>query len=216
MLRGIIFDLDGVLVTTDELHYRAWKQLADEEGIPVSPTLKDDVRGVARMGALELTIARSKRSYSKAEKKILADRKNAYYKDHLTCLTPRDLLPGARAILDGLKALGLKLAIGSASKNTLTILEQVGIFSIFDAVIDGNLVTRHKPHPETFLLAARQLGLDPSECLVGEDAPVGVEAAKRAGMMILAIGSRAAHPTTTQVIAGLHEITCEQLRAIYS
>ena len=188
-MNGVIFDLDGVLVSTDELHYQAWVRLADELGI-VGFTKKDNERqrGVSRMESLEVLLEKSDRQYTPEEKTELAERKNSYFKESLNSLTPDDLLPGVLDTLKMLKERGIKTAVGSASKNASYILERIGIEPLLDEVASGLDVTKSKPDPEIFLVAARKLNLPPEKCLVVEDAAAGIEAAKRGGMLSLAVG----------------------------
>ena len=193
-IRGVIFDLDGVIVTTDDCHYRAWKRMADEEGIYFDRQINERLRGVSRMESLGIILERAQRAYSEEEKQSLATRKNAYYVDLIGSLTEADILPGALETLRYLKQRGIKVAIGSSSKNTPIILRQVGLTDAFDAVADGNGITHSKPDPEVFLLAARLLGLPPAKCLVVEDADAGVEAAVAGGMRALGVGSAAGNP----------------------
>lgn len=189
MIKGIIFDLDGVLVSTDELHYRAWKMLADELGI--TGFTKDDnekQRGVSRMESLEIVLAKGTTQYTEEEKQALAERKNEYYKELLQALDETAVLPGAIDTILRLKKKGMLIAIGSVSKNTPTILKQTGIISYIDEVSCGLDITRSKPDPEVFLVAAKKLGLSPKDCLVVEDSAAGIEGAKAAGMQSLAVG----------------------------
>ena len=213
MIRGVIFDLDGVLVSTDELHYRAWKQLADAEGIPFDRTINHRLRGVSRMASLEILLERASRAYSAAEKSAMADRKNAAYRESLETLTPADALPGARELLDGLRVRGIKMAIASSSRNTPQILERLGWSGTFDAVADGNDITHSKPDPEVFLLAARRIGLPPADCLVVEDAAAGIEGARRAGMAVLGIGTPETLPGVKWMASDLTHVTADELLA---
>ncbi len=187
-IQGVIFDLDGVIVSTDNCHYLAWKKMADEENIPFGRAINERLRGVSRMESLEIILEKANRPYTQAEKDALAARKNAYYVELIGSLSKADILPGALAVLELLKKRGLKTAIGSSSKNAPLILERIGLANAFDAVADGNQITRSKPDPEVFLLAAKQIGLAPSACLVVEDADSGVEAATAAGMRALGVG----------------------------
>lgn len=191
---GVIFDLDGVIVSTDDCHYRAWKRMADEEAIPFDRAINERLRGVSRMESLDIILERAGRAYSDKEKAEMAQRKNAYYVELIGSLTKRDILPGALDALKALKDLGVKTAIGSSSRNTPLILRQIGLEAAFDAVADGNGITRSKPDPEVFLLAARLLGLKSENCLVVEDADAGVEAALAGGMRALGVGSAADNP----------------------
>lgn len=193
-IKGVIFDLDGVLVVTDECHYKGWKRLADEEGIPFTHEDNHRLRGVSRMDSLELLLEKASRQYTDAEKLEMATRKNNYYVAFLEDVTPADALPGSRETLERLRAMGIKLAVGSSSRNTPLIMAKVDLSRYFDAVADGNDITNSKPDPEVFLLAAERLGLAPEECVVVEDAEAGVEAARRAGMRVFAIGPAARHP----------------------
>ena len=189
MVKGVIFDLDGVLVSTDELHYKAWKRLADELGI--SGFGREDnkkQRGVSRMESLEVVLKKGGRQYSNEEKTILADRKNEYYKDMLKELDSGALLAGAKETLTALRAAGYMIGIGSASKNTPLILERTGLAGYIDKVSCGLDITRSKPDPEVFLVAARKLELEPRECIVVEDSLAGIVAARAAGMKSLGVG----------------------------
>ncbi|TAG10669.1 MAG: beta-phosphoglucomutase [Verrucomicrobia bacterium] len=188
-VKAVIFDLDGVIVSTDHFHFLGWKRLADEEGVPFTEADNDRLRGVSRMESLDILLEKSNKAYSEEEKIALAERKNGYYRELLQEITPADILPGAGEWLASLKQAGILVAIGSSSKNTPTILQRIGLADAFDAVADGNDITRSKPHPEVFLLAAERLGVDPEACLVVEDAEAGVSAALAAGMHCLAVGA---------------------------
>jgi beta-phosphoglucomutase len=212
-VRAVIFDLDGVLVSTDEFHYRAWQRLADEEGIPFDRDANNRLRGVGRMQCLEIMLERSPRSYTPNQKAALADRKNRYYRESLTALSPADVLPGAWEVLRGLKARGVKVAVASSSRNAPDILRRTGLAGVPDATADGNDITRSKPDPEVFLAAARRLGVAPAECLVVEDAASGVEAAAAAGMPCLAVGAAAGHPLANLSAADLASITVDEMLA---
>ncbi len=187
MIKAVIFDLDGVIVSTDDCHYRAWKKMADEEGIYFDREINNRLRGVSRMASLEIVLEKANREYSEKEKQEMAERKNNYYKDLICELTPNDILTGVTEKLDELKENGIKIAIGSSSKNTPIILKQIGLERYFDAVSDGNNITHSKPDPEVFLKAAEMLGIAPEDCMIVEDADAGIEAGKRAGMKTLAV-----------------------------
>ena len=187
MIKAVIFDLDGVIVSTDDCHYRAWKKMADEEGIYFDREINNRLRGVSRMASLDIVLEKSKREYSESEKQELAERKNEYYKKLICELTPDNILPGVMDKLKQLKENGIKLAIGSSSKNTPIILKQIGLDGYFDAVSDGNNITHSKPDPEVFLKAAEMLNINPENCMIVEDADAGIEAGKRAGMKTLAV-----------------------------
>ena len=187
MIKTVIFDLDGVIVSTDDCHYRAWKKMADEEGIYFDREINNRLRGVSRMASLEIVLEKANREYSEKEKQEIAERKNNYYKELICELTPNDILPGAIETLEQLKENGIKIAIGSSSKNTPIILKQIGLDNYFDAVSDGNNITHSKPDPEVFLKAAEMLGIAPEDCMIVEDADAGIEAGKRADMKTLAV-----------------------------
>lgn len=190
MIKAAIFDLDGVLVTTDSLHYEAWKRLGEEIGI-TNFTKADNVRqrGISRMASLEILLEKTAVKYTNAEKEELAERKNNYYKQSLEGLNEKDVLSGAREVLEFLRKHGIKTAVGSASKNAPMILEKTGLFPFLDAVVCGLDVTKSKPDPEVFLKAAQKLGEVPENCIVFEDADAGVEAAKRGKMFAFAVGA---------------------------
>lgn len=185
---GIIFDLDGVICSTDHYHYLAWKQLADRLHIPFDERVNNSLRGVSRMASLEILLEKSSIAYTQAEKEAFAEEKNATYRQLLAQMSPADLSAEVRDTLDALRAQGLKLAIGSSSKNAPYILERIGLGAYFDAVASGSDITHSKPHPEVFLKAAERLQLPPSRCLVVEDAHAGVEAAVTGGFDCAAIG----------------------------
>lgn len=190
MIKAVIFDLDGVLVTTDELHYLAWKTLAEELGIH-NFTKEDNIRqrGVSRMASLEVLLEKSDRQYNEEEKMCLANRKNKIYVESLENITSKDLLPGVKEFIDFLKQRGIKIAIGSASKNTPLILTKTGIYDMFDAISCGLDTEKSKPDPEVFLIAAKKLNLSPDECMVIEDSDAGIQAAKAGGMCAVAVGA---------------------------
>lgn len=186
--KGIIFDLDGVICSTDEYHYLAWKALADRLGIPFDRERNNLLRGVSRMASLEIILEKSDQTYTDAEKASFAEEKNALYRELLAQMSPGDLTDNVKNTLEALRKTDLKLAIGSSSKNTPYILERIGLGHFFDAVADGNCITHSKPHPEVFLKAAAMIGFFPQNCLVVEDAHAGVEAAVAGGFDCAAIG----------------------------
>lgn len=205
-IKAFIFDLDGVITDTAEYHYQAWKRLADEENIPFAPEDYDQLRGVSRRRALELLLGEHLTKYSEEQILEMMDRKNGYYQKLLTLLTRENFLPGIPKLLKDLKNRGIKIAIGSASKNTRTILSRLGVLDEFDAISDGYSAHRAKPAPDVFLHAAKLLGLKPEECVVVEDAEAGVEAALQGGMITVGIGPKErvgkahyCYPTTAEI-----------------
>ncbi len=208
---AVIFDLDGVIVSTDEFHYLAWKELADAEGIPFSREDNERLRGVSRMESLDILLEKALKPYSDANKADMAERKNAMYRGLLERLSPADLLPGVAEVIDGLRLRGVKIAIGSSSKNASRILKAIGLADTFDAVADGTHITRSKPDPEVFTLAAHLVGIPPEQCLVVEDAHAGVEAGVAAGMRVLAVGPAADHPSATLRAKDLSAISLDEI-----
>lgn len=187
--KAIIFDLDGVICHTDHYHYLAWKQLADRLGIEFNEEINNRLRGVSRMDSLEIILEKwNGEPFSEDEKLKFAEEKNEIYKELLKKMSTKDLSNEVKETLEHLRTRGLLLAIGSSSKNTRFILGQIGLSDFFDAISDGNNITKSKPDPEVFLMAAEYLKMEPSECLVIEDAKAGVDAAKAAGMDSAAIG----------------------------
>lgn len=197
MINAVIFDLDGVIVSTDECHYLAWQKMADDAGFKFDREMNDQLRGVSRMDCLDIILGNAAENYSQEEKVEFAKKKNDLYVSLIRSLNPNDMMAGAKKTLEELKVSGIKIAIGSSSKNTPTILRQIGLFNYFDAVADGNDITKSKPDPEVFLLAMKLMNKQVHECLVVEDAMAGVEAALSAGMQVLAVGSASSSQRAT-------------------
>ncbi len=186
--KAVIFDLDGVITDTAHYHYLAWKRLAESEGVAFDEAFNEQLKGIDRMGSLELILAGAERAYSAQEKVALAQAKNAHYQELIATMSDADLLPGALEALDAVRAAGLKTGLASVSKNAFTVLERLGIRDRFDDVVDAALLANSKPDPEIFLTAARHLGVAPADCLGVEDAVAGVAAIKAAGMFALGVG----------------------------
>jgi beta-phosphoglucomutase len=210
-IKAVIFDLDGVIVSTDEYHFQAWKQLADAEGIPFTREDNERLRGVSRMESLEIMLEKSIRKYTPEQRLAMATRKNDIYRELLKRLSPTDILPGVLDVLDELRNLGVRMAIGSSSKNAGPILKAVGLDKVFDVVVDGTHIERSKPDPEVFTLAAKRLGFSPAECLVVEDADAGVDAGLAAGMPVLAVGAATAHPRATIKAKDMTKISIDRM-----
>lgn len=185
---GIIFDLDGVLCSTDEYHYRAWKMLTDRLGIPFDRKVNERLRGVSRMESLEIILEKSVQKYSNEEKQRFAEEKNENYRKLLSSMSSADLSAEVVDTLGNLRAQKVKLAVGSSSCNAPLILKKLELDSFFDAVVDGNDIIHSKPSPEVFLKAAERLKLPPSQCLVVEDAEAGVQAAAAGGFDCAVLG----------------------------
>ena len=188
MIKAVIFDLDGVIVSTDHLHYLAWKKMADKEDIYFDEKINHRLRGISRMASLDIILEKANRTYTAKEKEELATYKNNVYKELLKSLDKTDILSNVIEVMKQLRNKDVKIAIGSSSKNTPIILDQIGLLDSFDAIADGNDITKSKPDPEVFLKAAHKLNINPQACMVIEDAKAGIEAAKSAGMMAFAVG----------------------------
>jgi beta-phosphoglucomutase len=213
-IKACIFDLDGVIVDTAVYHYKAWKRLANQLGFDFTEEQNEKLKGVSRTRSLELILQWGGISKSPAEQEELATLKNTWYVDMISHMTPAEILPGAKEFLLTCRAAGLKTALGSASKNSTMILEKVDIVDLFDAVIDGNKVTKAKPDPEVFLKGAEAVGVAPAECVVFEDAIAGVEAAIAGGMKAVGIGSPDVLGEANLVISGLEKMSLEKLKEL--
>ncbi len=211
MIKGCIFDLDGVIVDTARFHFQAWRELANDLGFEFTEKDNERLKGVSRMRSLEILLKVGGITATEEEKQHLADKKNRRYRELISTLTPGDILPGVMDFLHQARRLGKRLAIASASKNTPLILERIGLDNFFDAVVDGNRITRAKPDPEVFLTAARDLGLEPGQCIVFEDAVAGVEAAHRGGMKAVGVGSRDRLPEADINILTFEGLKCEDI-----
>ena len=208
-----IFDLDGVIVDTAKYHYLAWKRLGKELGIDFTEEQNEDFKGVSRMACMDIMCKLAgKEDMSQEERERLANLKNEWYVESIGELDESELLSGAKDLLVALKENGIKVALGSASKNALPILERTGIVKYFDTIVDGNHVTKAKPDPEVFVLGAQRLGVEPNKCVVFEDSVAGIEAAHIAGMGCIGIGSAENLPNAKTVVAGLDQVTIDTFK----
>jgi beta-phosphoglucomutase len=205
-MRGAIFDLDGVIVDTAKYHYLAWKRLANELGFDFTEVDNEHLKGVSRVRSLEILLELGKITVDDDAKITLAARKNEWYVSYIAQMNASEILPGVIQYLRALRARGVRTAIGSASKNTPLILERLGIAPLFDAIVDGNKVSRAKPDPEVFLRAAEELQFPAADCVVFEDAAAGIEAAHRAGMTAVGVGKPCVLNEADVVITGLHQL----------
>lgn len=204
---GVIFDLDGVICFTDHYHYLAWKALADSLGVPFDESKNDRLRGVSRMASLEIVLEEYRGpALSDEDKERLATQKNDLYRQYLQSMSPADLSDTVKDTLNALRAMGLKLAIGSSSKNTPLILERIGLKDFFDAISDGNNITRSKPDPQVFTMAAEMLKLPAEKCLVVEDAEAGIQAAHAGGFHSAGLGPAAKYSLTTYPMSGFSDL----------
>ena len=192
MIQAVLFDLEGVLVTTEHCHYRAWKQMADEHGLPFDEQVFAKIRGSGRMDALNIILTSARRrNYTPAERFALTAHKNDLYMAEIARLTSESLLPGAMDTVCTLREMGTKVAVVSSSQNCVAILKKMGLWRLMDVVVDGSDVLHPEPDPEGYLLAAHKLGVEPEKCLVVEDTLNGITAAVNAGMYTLAVGEAA-------------------------
>jgi beta-phosphoglucomutase len=214
IIKGCIFDLDGVIVDTARYHFLAWKRLAEQLNIRFTEKDNEKLKGVSRMDSLEIILGLGNLKPDRMKKEEFAALKNRWYVDYISSMTPEEILPGSLEFIDEIRKDRIKTAIGSASKNTPLILERVGIKKLFDAVADGNIVHKAKPDPEVFLTAARMLDIEPRHCVVFEDAIAGVQAALNAGMTCVGIGSPSVLKKAHLVVAGLNEMSLQKLKEI--
>ena len=215
MTRGVIFDLDGVLVSTDEYHYRSWVRLCEEEGFTFfNREFNHKFRGVGRMQCVHILLTAAGEHYTPERQREVAERKNRYFADSLETVTPECILAGSLEMLRALKERTIKVAVASNSRNAKRIIEKTGIGKFLDVVVDGYDITNSKPDPEVFLLAAKRLGLSPPDCLVVEDAVAGIVAAESAGMHTLGVGTPDMLPNATTIVRNLSEISPDQLLAL--
>jgi beta-phosphoglucomutase len=209
--KACIFDLDGVIVDTARYHFMAWKRLTDNLGIRFTETDNERLKGVSRMASLEIILEIGGRKLSKTEKDEMAELKNKWYIEYINTMTPAEILPGTIELIDELKSKNIKIALGSASRNTPLILERIGMQHTFDAVADGNSVHKAKPDPEVFLKAAEMIVVEPDRCVVFEDALAGIEAALNASMICIGIGDKSILKKAHMVVKGLYEIDIKLL-----
>jgi len=211
-IKAVIFDLDGVLVNTAKFHYLAWQRLATELNIKFCAQDNELLKGVSRMQSLDIILGLDNVTVDCDTKIELAQKKNGWYVEYISKLTPKDVLPGVISFLESLKLNNIKIALGSASKNTVLILNKLHLTNYFDVIIDGTKVSRSKPDPEVFLKGARELNLLPNECIVFEDAQSGVEAALSAGMYCIGIGTKDILKKANLVLPGFSGMTFDKLK----
>jgi beta-phosphoglucomutase len=212
MIKGCIFDLDGVIVDTARYHFKAWQRLAKGLGFDFTGEHNERLKGVSRMASLNILLEVGGLSLPDPEKQILAAQKNAWYLEYIREMTPAEILPGVTEFLNLLRSVGMKIALGTASKNARIILVQIGMSEAFDSIVDGNRVTNAKPDPEVFLIAASDLKLEPNDCLVFEDAIAGVEAAHNGGMRCIGIGHPAILTQADKIIPGFKGATLDLIK----
>ena len=214
-IKACLFDLDGVVVDTARYHYLAWKKIADDLGFSFSEHDNERLKGVSRMESLDILLEIGKIKVDLKTKEELATTKNSLYVSYIQKMTPDEILPGVIRFLDELHNSGMLIALGSASKNAMSILDKINISQKFDAVIDGNKVSKAKPDPEVFLKGAIELGIDPQNCLVFEDAQAGIDAARNGGMHVIGIGQPENLKNAEFVIPGFETMNMDLLRSWY-
>ncbi len=213
-IKACIFDLDGVIVDTAVYHFKSWKRLADELGINFTLHDNERLKGVSRVRSLEIVLEIGNVTKTPAEQLELASRKNEWYTEMISKMQPEEVLPGAKEFLALVRNAGIKTALGSASKNSGIILEKTGLTQYFDAIIDGNHVSKAKPDPEVFLKGAEAVNVQPADCVVFEDAIAGVEAALAGGMKVVGIGSPEILTKANVVVSGLDQMNLEKLNTL--
>lgn len=213
-VQACLFDLDGVIVDTAKYHYIAWKRLAEELGFNFTKEDNERLKGVSRVKSLEILLEIGGLSFNEEEKQKMAEKKNKWYVEYISKMTPDEILPGAKEFLQALREAGIKIALGSASKNSMLILNNLKLTDSFDAIIDGNKVSKAKPDPEVFLLGAKELGVKPEDCVVFEDAKAGIEAAVSGGMYSIGIGDVKVLDKANFVVSSLAEMTVEKLNLL--
>lgn len=213
-LKACIFDLDGVIVDTAKYHYLAWTRLAQELKIPFDEKDNEQLKGVSRMTSLDIILRKGRKEFTEEQKKELAERKNFWYLELCSSINEKEILPGVKAFFDLLKKEEILIGLGSASKNARLILEKLKLTCYFDVIVDGNKITKAKPHPQVFLRAAEELKVDPEDAIVFEDAEAGVEAAIRGGFYCIAIGHAGRLEKADKVLGSTAELNYTLLEAI--
>lgn len=214
-LKACIFDLDGVIVDTAKYHYAAWRRIANELDFDFTEHENEQLKGVSRVDSLKKILSWGNVEKSEEDQAVLRERKNDWYKESIRNMTPKEILPGVADFLAQLVKNDIKLAIGSASKNTGPVLEGIGLIKMFEVIVDGNSVTKGKPNPEVFLKGCEGLKVGPEESIVFEDAFAGVEAAKAGGMIAVGVGSTKNLPNADVVIPNFQYFDFQDLQYIY-
>lgn len=214
MIKACIFDLDGVIVDTAKYHFLAWKRLASELGVNLTEHDNEKLKGVSRMQSLQIILDMAKTQLSEAKKNALAERKNDWFVDFIEAMKPDEVFPGVVKLITDMRSKGLKVALASSSKNAPRVIELLGIGHLFDVIVDGSMILDTKPDPEIFLLSAQKLGVKTANCVVFEDAEAGVEAAIRAGMKCVGIGSPKNLGNANKVLANTADFKLDDLNSL--
>lgn len=213
LLNACIFDLDGVIVDTAKYHFISWKKLANKLNIRFTLEDNEKLKGLSRIASLEILLKIGGIILDEPEKLLLAEKKNQWYLEHISNITPDEILPGAKEFLELLKLHNYKIALGSSSKNSIAILNKLNLVGYFDSIIDGTKCTNPKPDPEIFLKCAQELNVTPKECVVFEDAVAGIRAAKNANMFVVGIGSKDILEDADLVINDFNNISLDILNS---
>jgi beta-phosphoglucomutase len=213
MIKGVIFDLDGVIVDTAHYHFLAWRRLAKELGVDLTEKDNEKLKGVSRLQSLQIILDMGKIVIDKEKKESLADRKNEWFREYIEAMKPNEIFPGVKELITAMRKKGIKIALASSSKNAPRVVELLGIRSLFDVLVDGGMIIDTKPDPEIFMLTAQSLNIAPKDCLVFEDAEAGVEAAVRAGMKCIGVGSENLSKAN-RVIAKTADFKIEDLNSL--
>lgn len=213
-LRAVIFDMDGVLTATVEPHYRSWKEVLDLYRIPFTRQDNEKLLGLTRRRSLEVILG--ERKLPEAQIQEILQRKNEVYLQYVQRMGPGDLLPGVARLLAELREQRIRVGVASASRNTLPVLQNLGIVASIDALADGNTVARSKPAPDVFLQAAAALGVDPGDCIAIEDSSAGVQAARSAGMCVVGLGSPGRVSHAHAIFPDLANVRVDDLVEVYA
>ncbi len=213
-MTACIFDLDGVIVDTAHYHFLAWKRLGGEFNYNFTIEENEQLKGVSRMESLDILLGLAGLTLTDEHKRVATDKKNAWFNDYISQMTPADIFPGVQELISALKVEGMKVGLASSSKNAKTVLRQLDIENQFDTVVDGNMIRHTKPDPEIFLMTARMLGVKPNACVVVEDAEAGVQAGIAAGMKCIGIGSADTLGRADRVFARTSDVTPAAIRAL--
>lgn len=212
LINACIFDLDGVIVDTAGYHYKAWKRLCNELGFDLTPEENEQLKGISRDESLEILLKKGWVTLSDADKEKYKELKNEWYLEYIDSMGAEEILPGVIPFLYEIKESGRKIVLGSASKNASVILKKTGLYNLFDEIIDGNKVTKGKPHPQTFLLGAEAVRVEPVECAVFEDAVAGIEAALAAKMYAIGVGNAMVLEKAHYIIPGFENVSANFLK----
>lgn len=214
MIKGYIFDLDGVIVDTAKYHYNAWRKLANSLGFDITEEQNENLKGVSRVESLLYILSLGNLTFSEEKMAEMAELKNTWYVDSISNMDKTELLPGSEELIIEIKAKGYKISLGSASKNSIRILKATGLIDYFDAIIDGTKTTESKPHPQVFLMGAEALHLQPEECVVFEDSINGIKAANTGGFVSIGVGDKTILQEADVIIPSLAGVTIDSLESL--